>query len=130
MERLCLILEINNLPKDRKELAHSFLGQTVHIKIDRPLGSVHPHHKNMVYSVNYGYIPDVLGGDGEEFDVYLLGVNTPVKEYTARVIGIVYRLNDVEDKLVAAPNGMIFTCDEIKEAVKFQEQYFIYEIEI
>ena len=130
MERSCLILEINNFPKDRKELARSFLGQTVYIKIDRPLGSVHPKHKNIVYSVNYGYIPDVLGGDGEDFDVYLLGVNTSVSEYTAKVIGIVYRLNDAEDKLVAAPEGMTFAYDEIRQAVNFQEKYFIYEIEI
>lgn len=102
----------------------------VHIKIDRPIGSVHPKHKTMAYSVNYGYVPGVYGGDGEEFDVYLLGVDTPVREYTARVIGIIYRLNDVEDKLVAAPLGMMFTYDEIRQAVAFQEQYFIYEIEI
>jgi len=72
----------------------------------------------------------VLGGDGEELDVYLLGVDTPITEYTARIIGIVHRRNDVEDKLVAAPEGMSFTAKEIAEAVRFQEQYYDSEIEV
>lgn len=42
----------------------------------------------------------------------------------ARVIGIVHRHNDVEDTLVAAPEGINFTQTEIAEAVHFQEKYF------
>ena len=80
-------------------------------------------------SLLYGFIPKVLGGDGEELDVYLLGVDAPVKEYTARIIGIVHRCNDVEDKLVAAPEGMCFAPFEIEEAIHFQEQYYDSEIE-
>ena len=38
---------------DRKNDARSFLGKTVHIKIDRLLGSTHPKHQNIVYPVNY-----------------------------------------------------------------------------
>lgn len=114
----------------RKALVNSFLGKTVDISIDRPIGSVHPKHDDIIYPVNYGYIPNVLGGDGEELDVYLLGVDTPVKEYTARIIGIVHRRNDVEDKLVAAPEGMSFTVEEIAEAVRFQEQYYDSEVEV
>ena len=101
-----------------------FLGKKVCIKIDRPLGSAHPVHRDMIYPVNYGYIPDVIGGDGEEQDVYLLGVSEPVKEYTAQVIGIVYRKNDAEDKLIAAPQGMHFSREQVLEAIQFQEQYF------
>lgn len=112
----------------RKALVKSYLGKTVNIEIDRPLGSVHPEHGSLVYPVNYGYIPNVFGGDGEELDVYLLGVDTPVEKYTARVVGIVHRRSDVEDKLVAAPEGMKFTLSEIKEAVHFQEQYYDSEI--
>lgn len=114
----------------RKALVKSYLGKTVSISIDRPIGSVHPKHDDIVYPINYGFIPNVLGGDGEELDVYLLGVAAPVKEYTARIIGIVHRHNDVEDKLVAAPEGMNFTAEEIIEAVRFQEQYYDSEIEI
>ena len=114
----------------RKALVKSYLGKTVTVSIDRPIGSVHPKHDDIVYPVNYGFIPKVLGGDGEELDVYLLGVDAPVKEYTERIIGIVHRHNDVEDKLIAAPEGLNFTVEEIMEAVKFQEQYYDSEIEI
>ncbi len=113
----------------RKALVNSYLGKTVCIKIDRPIGSEHPKHPGLIYPINYGYIPNVLGGDGEELDVYLLGVDVPVEEYTARVIGIVHRHNDVEDKLVAAPDGAAFSKDEISKAVHFQEQYYQSEIE-
>ena len=84
----------------------------------------------LIYPMNYGYIPNVFGGDGKELDVYLLGIDVPVEEYTARIIGIVYRHNDVEDKLVAAPEGFNFDQIKISEAVHFQEQYYESEIEI
>lgn len=113
----------------RKALAKSYLGKTVTIEIDRPLGSVHPKHPDMIYPVNYGYIPNVYSADGEELDVYLLGVDIPVSEYTARVIGIIHRKNDIEDKLVAAPDGVKLTKSEIEKAVHFQEQYYEKEIE-
>ncbi len=114
----------------RKALVNSYLGKTVHIKIDRPVNSIHPKHADIIYPVNYGFIPNVIGGDGEELDVYLLGVDSPVEEYTARIIGIVHRLNDVEDKLVAAPEGKTFTKEEIAKAVHFQEQFYESEIEL
>ena len=114
----------------RKALVKSYLGKTVNIKIDRPIGSIHPNHPDLIYPMNYGYIPNVFGGDGKELDVYLLGIDVPVEEYTARIIGIVYRHNDVEDKLVAAPEGFNFDQIKISEAVLFQEQYYESEIEI
>lgn len=113
----------------RKALVKSYLGKRVYIKIDRPRGSVHPKHPDMIYPVNYGYIPNVFSADSEELDVYLLGVNVSVSEYTAHIIGIVHRINDVEDKLVAAPIGITFTKEEISKAVHFQEQYYESEIE-
>ena len=111
--------------EERKALARSYLGKTVHIGIDRPIGYV--HHKgeyDLVYPINYGYIPGVLGGDDEEMDVYLLGVDVPVKEFDAHIIAIVHREDDVEDKLVGVPEGMTFTAEEIAAAVRFQEQYY------
>ncbi|MBQ7044988.1 MAG: NUDIX domain-containing protein [Clostridia bacterium] len=111
--------------KERKALVQSYMGKSVRIEIDRPIGYEHVKEKySITYPINYGYIPGVLGGDGEELDVYLLGVNEPVKEYTAKIIGIVYRENDVEDKLVAAPEGMAFNQAEIAENIHFQEQYY------
>ena len=109
---------------------YSYLGKNVHIVADRPIGTEHPKHPGLIYPINYGYIPGVLGGDGEELDVYLLGVDTPVTEYDARIIGIVHRLNDVEDKLVAAPESMKFTKEEAEKAVRFQEEYYDSYVEI
>lgn len=102
----------------------TYLGKIVQIKIDRPMGSIHPQYPDLLYPINYGYIPETASGDGEEVDVYLLGVDSPVQEYTARVIAVVYRKDDSEGKLVAAPDGMYFHTDQIRQAIHFQEQFF------
>lgn len=109
----------------RKKLVRSYLGKTVEILMDRPLGYVHEKEKfKLTYPINYGFIPGVIGGDGKELDVYLLGVDEPVSKCTAKIIGIVHRENDDEDKLVAAPEGMSFTKEEIAAQVEFQEKYY------
>ena len=115
---------------ERREQSHSYLGKMVRIGIDRPIGYVHKKPKyDLVYPINYGYIPGVLGGDGEELDVYLLGVDEPVEEYTCTIIAVAHRINDVEDKLVGAPEGMSFTAEEIADAISFQEKYYKTKIE-
>ena len=55
----------------RKAQVREYLGMTVTIEIDRPVGYIH-NKKNykLEYIINYGYIPGVIGGDGEELDVY------------------------------------------------------------
>lgn len=116
--------------EERRALVTSFLGKTVKIKIDRPIGYVHKKEKySLIYPINYGYIPEVYGGDGEELDVYLLGVDEPVTEYTAEIVGIVYREDDVEDKLIAVPVGMKLSRKQMAEAVEFQEQYYKSRVE-
>ena len=115
----------------RKALVKSYLGKTVDIIIDRPIGYVHKKENySLTYPINYGYIPGVIGGDGEELDVYLLGVNEPVTEYKAQIIGIAHRENDVEDKLIAAPVELNFTKEEIERAIHFQEQYYKTTVEV
>lgn len=99
-------------------------GSIVTVVIDRPLGSFHPNHSDLYYPVNYGYIPGILAPDGEEQDAYILGVNEPVSEFTGRVIAIIHREDDVEDKWVVAPEGVLFTREQIRESTHFQEQYF------
>nr|MBQ4318711.1 inorganic diphosphatase [Clostridia bacterium] len=117
----------------RERIRHTaigYLGKTVQITIDRPLGSTHPKHRDIVYPINYGFIEHTTGGDGEEIDVYLLGVDVPVKSYSAVIAGVVCREDDDEDKLIAAPNGISFTADEMYRAVEFQEKYFDSHIEV
>ena len=118
--------------QERHALVRAYLGQLVRIEIDRPIGYVH-HKENsdrvLVYPINYGYIPGVLGGDGEELDVYLYGVDTPVCEFFGRIVGIVFRENDVEDKLIMAPDGICPTADEMDRAIDFQEKYYVSRVE-
>jgi inorganic pyrophosphatase len=104
------------------------LGTTVKVIVDRPLGSYHPAHRDLLYSLNYGYIPGVMALDGEEQDAYILGIFEPVKEFEGTVIAIIHRFDDVEEKWVVAPPGISYTKDEIMQAVAFQEQYFMIEI--
>ncbi|MBQ8381234.1 MAG: inorganic pyrophosphatase [Clostridia bacterium] len=104
------------------------IGNIVKVIIDRPLGSHHPNYKDIIYSVNYGYIPSIIAEDGEEQDAYILGVDYPIKEFIGKVIAIIHRLDDVEDKLVVAPRGLSFTKDEILDKVAFQEHFFKTEI--
>ena len=104
------------------------IGSFVKVIIDRPLGTYHPKHKDLYYPVNYGYIPGTIAPDGEEQDAYVLGVDEPVSEFFGKVIAIIIRNDDIEDKWVVAPENAAFTRDEIIQQVAFQEQYFQIEI--
>lgn len=106
------------------------IGKTVKVKVDRPLGSYHPEHKTIYYSANYGYVEGINAPDGEFQDAYILGVYEPLEEFVGKVVAIIHRVNDIEDKWVVAPENISFTEQEIRAAVDFQEQYFVTEIEI
>ncbi|MDE6627670.1 MAG: inorganic pyrophosphatase [Lachnospiraceae bacterium] len=104
------------------------IGEIVKVIVDRPLGSYHPNYQDLYYPVNYGYIEGVMAPDGEEQDAYILGVHTAVQEFTGKVIAIIHRYDDIEEKWVVAPDDMDFNREEIMEQVQFQEQYFKYKI--
>ncbi len=108
----------------RRAIALSLLGKKVTVKIDRPKGTPHPDYKDTIYPINYGYIEGTLSGDGEPIDAYILGVDEPQKLYTGRVIGIVHRTNDTEDKLLVAPPTFTTTPDQAMKEISFIEQYF------
>ena len=111
--------------EEREALIAEYLGKTVTVEIDRPIGFHHVTKGiHLHYTVNYGFLPGVSGGDGEEQDVYVLGVAEPMKAFRGRIIAAICRADDNEDKLVAAPEGMTFTAEEIREATWFVEQYF------
>lgn len=100
---------------------YDLLGEMVRVVIDRPIGTI---HKGMTYPVNYGYIPGLIGGDGEPQDAYILGLEKPVTSFDGQVIGVIRRHNDCEDKLVVAPEGTVMHQGEIAAATAFQEQFF------
>ena len=111
-----------------KSADNAIIGTTVTVTVDRPLGSYHPEYKNMYYPVNYGYIEGIMAPDGEEQDAYILGLNEPVDKFIGKIIAIVHRKDDIEEKWVVVPDGMIFSKDEIRQQIHFQEQYFDSEI--
>lgn len=100
------------------------IGKTVTVTVDRAMGTYHPKHRDIYYSINYGYVEGVMSPDGEWQDAYILGVSKPVKEFTGKVIAIVKRNDDIEDKCVVAPDNMKFTKQEIEKQIYFQEKYF------
>ena len=100
-----------------------YLGKIVDVKMDRPLGTTHPKH-GFVYPVNYGFIPNTVSGDGEELDAYVLGEHKPLNEFTGKVIAIIHRTNDNDDKLIVAPKKKEYSDDAIEALVEFQERYF------
>ena len=104
------------------------IGKVVKVIVDRPLGSHHPKYKNMIYTVNYGYVPGIIAADGEEQDAYILGVNKPIKEFTGKLIAVIHRFDDIEEKWVVVPTDTSLTKEEIMRQVDFQERFFKIEI--
>ena len=111
-----------------KSVDSVIIGTTVTVTVDKPLGSYHPEYKDMYYPINYGYIEGVMAPDGEEQDAYILGVNEPVGKFTGKIIAIVYRKDDIEEKWVVVPDEVTFSKEEIRRQIHFQEQYFDSEI--
>ena len=56
------------------------IGSKVNVIIDRPLGTYHPKHRDIFYTVNYGYVEGIIAPDGEEQDAYVLGIDKPLEE--------------------------------------------------
>ncbi|MCQ2592544.1 MAG: class I SAM-dependent methyltransferase [Treponema sp.] len=102
----------------------SIIGKEVKGHIDRPLGTAHPRHPEMLYPINYGYVDGVFAADGAEQDIYLLNENAPVQTFKGKVIAVYHRFNDVEDKWIVTPDGSDVPDEEILKQIDFQEKYF------
>lgn len=109
------------------ELAKKYLGQNVEVTIDRQLGSKHPKW-GFVYEVNYGYLENIKAPDGEDLDAYVLKVEIPVTKFSGKVVAIVHRLKDDDDKLVVIPDEQDIADEEIEKLTEFQEKFFDHEI--
>lgn len=104
-----------------------FIGKIVKIKIDRAMGTKHPNN-HFYYPINYGFVPGVISGDGEELDAYLLGVFHPVEEFEGEVIAMIHRIDEDDDKLIVVPKGKTYTDEQIRAVTEFQEEWHISEI--
>jgi len=102
--------------------SESFIGKEVEAVMDRPLGSKHPKH-GFFYPVNYGYIPNVISGDGEELDVYVLGVFEPKQSFKGKIIAVIHRLDDDDDKLIMT-DGRDYSDEQIDALTEFQERFY------
>lgn len=124
--RVSLVKRLGSL--DCKPDLRPYLGKTVTVTVDRPLGSLHPSGHPIRYEANYGFISGTLSGDGEPVDAYLLGLDQPVAEASGVVIAVIVRRDDIEDKLVVASQGRSFTPEQISALVAFQERFFDTEL--
>ncbi|TLG73884.1 inorganic diphosphatase [Culicoidibacter larvae] len=98
----------------------------VDVIIDRALGYTDSY--GTTYPINYGFVPGIIGGDGEEQDVYVLDVDKPIDRCSGKVIAIIHRRDDNETKWVIAKRP--YTVKEIEEQVHFIEQYFDSYVEL
>lgn len=92
--------------------------------IDRPVGFKDSFGN--VYPINYGYISELMGGDGEEQDVYIVSHDQqrPLENFTGKLVAIIHRRDDIEDKWVLAPVNEEVNKTLIAEQTQFMEQYF------
>lgn len=105
-----------------------YIGKEVNVIVDKPIGSHHPKYPDIIYLVNYGYVPNTISGDGEELDCYILGEYKPLKEYKGKCIAVIHRKNEEDDKLIITSKDKTFSNNEIKILTDFQEKNFQSEI--
>ena len=104
-----------------------YLNKEVFIKVDRKLGEKHPNF-DYIYPVNYGYIPNTLSEDGEEIDVYILGIFYPVDEFKGICKAVICRYDDNENKLIVVPRDKSYSVEQVEALIEFQEKFFKHKI--
>lgn len=103
----------------------ALIGKNVIVEIDRLAGF---NHNGIIYELNYGFVNGFTAPDGELQDAYVIDSKEPAIRITGKVIGIVHRRNDNEDKLLVATIEKEYTNDELQALVNFQERFFDTEI--
>ena len=116
------------LALDTRVQPEAALGRRVRVTVDRPLGSAHPEHREIVYGLNYGYVADVLAADNEWLDAYIWGASEPVEVFEGEVVAVIHRLDDAEDKWVVAPIGTRVAADDVRRRTDFVERFYRSEI--
>ena len=67
------------------------------ITIDRPRHTPHPKYPRIIYPLDYGYVNDTLGTDGQGLDVFVGTANTGL---VGAILTTDYRQHDREVKLL------------------------------
>ena len=129
--------QIPDLDKDAYKLLKKFIireklettiGKSIKVYVDRPIGAIHPKHKDIIYPVNYGYVKEFVAADNEYQDAYVLGIDEPITKCIGKIYAVIERENDIEDKLVVIIDNKEYSIEDIKEKIHFQEKYFKYKI--
>ncbi len=68
------------------------------VVIDRPKGSFHPEHPQILYELDYGYLEGTKTADGEEIDVWL--GSSGEREIVAVIATVDLVKHDAELKLI------------------------------
>lgn len=105
-----------------------FNWKEVKVYIDRPIGSIHPKHKDIIHPINYGYIKEIKAANDEYQDAYVLGIDEPVTNCVGKIYAVSERENDIEDKLIVVTDNKEYSIEEIKKNIYFQEKHFKYKI--
>ena len=93
------------------EKTKELLGNEVTIYINRPIGY---NYNGIIYSQNYGYIKNIKALEDENLDAYVLGIEKEINVFTGKVIAIINRLDDKEDKLVICKIMKIIIVKKLK----------------
>ena len=104
-------------------LGRQYIGKTVTVTVDRPYGSFHPHHPDVIYPLNYGYVDELISDDGEFQDAYVYGPKEPVETFRGIVSCIIYHKDGPSRFVVTRPGEMIDR-EAVMNAVAFEEQYY------
>ncbi len=103
--------------------AAQYIGKTVTVKMDRPMGSTHPRC-GVLYPVNYGTLPGTNAPDDGEIDAYVVGIFEPVDEFTGMCIAVIHRLDDDDDTRIVVPENTAYSNDHMLALTEFQERFF------
>lgn len=92
--------------------------------IDRPVGFEDSFGN--VYPINYGYIPELMGemAKSKMFILFPHDQQQPLEVFTGKLVAIIRRRDDIEDKWVLAPLDEKVNKGLIAEQTYFMEQYF------
>ena len=86
------------------------------IVIERPKGSHHPEHPQIVYPLDYGCLKGTSSSDGEEIDLFL--GSEPARRLTGAFVTVDLQKRDCEIKLLIGCTG-----DEIRTVDHFFNDY-------